>query len=93
MKELINVGNGALVISEEGGNIKIAISKKASLSAGGGDIAGIVTVEGEVEGAIVVKGKVGFDAGMKLLEAHSPPALVPIEEGARELGDSLIDKA
>lgn len=89
MKTLLNVGNGALVITEQGGNITISISKSAQV--GGGSVAGILTAEGE--GSITVKGKVGFDAGMKLLEAHSPAPLVAMEEAGQALADAALDKA
>jgi len=86
MKTLLNVGNGALVITEEAGDFTIAVSKAALV--GGGSVTGIVSLKGEAK--IVVKGKLAFDAGMKLLEAHSPAALVPIEQGAAAVVDGVL---
>jgi hypothetical protein len=89
MKTLLNAGNGALVITEQGGDFTFTFSEQAAL--GGGAAAGIVSVQGA--GSVVIKGKVGFDLAMKMIEAHSPAALVPIEQGAQALGDAAISNA
>lgn len=89
MKELLNIGNGLVVISEEAGKVTLAISGEESL--GGGQAAGILSAEGS--GKVQLSGKQAFDLGMKLLESHVPGALVPLLETARVLADALIDKA
>lgn len=89
MKELLNVGNGAFVISEQGGDFKFSLGGQAAL--GGGSVAGVLAVEGS--GSIVLKGRLGFDAAMKLIEAHSPPALVALEVGAAAVVDAVISGA
>lgn len=86
MKELLNLGNGAVVVSEQAGDFTLALSETAAL--GGGSAAGVVSVQGS--GSVILKGKMAFDLGMKLIEAHSPAALVPIEEGAAAIVDSTI---
>jgi hypothetical protein len=87
-KELLNLGEGKLVVSEEAGNFEVAIN--ASVEVGGGDAAGVVTAEGA--GKVVLHGKQAFDLGMKLLEAHSPAPIAAIEAGAAAIVDQVIDK-
>lgn len=87
-KELFNFGNGAVVLSEEAGVVTLSLSEQASL--GGGEAAGVISVQGS--GSVVLKGKVGFDLAMKLLEAHSPAAFVPIEVAAAAIVDAAIEK-
>lgn len=86
MKVLLNIANGALVLSEQGGDFTLAISDSAAL--GGGSASGIVSVQGS--GSLVLKGKLAFDLAMKVLEAHSPAALVPLEAGAAAVVDSAV---
>lgn len=85
-KQLLNLGNGVLVISEQGGSFTVGFSEKASL--GGGKAAGILSVQGE--GSLVLSGKQAFDLGMALIEAHSPAAFIPIEQGIQAAGDAAI---
>jgi hypothetical protein len=85
MKTLLNLGNGALVLTEEGGAFTLTFSDKAAL--GGGSAAGVVSVQGS--GSLVLEGKLAFDLGMKLLEAHSPAALVPLEAAAASIVDGV----
>lgn len=86
MRELFNIGNGAVVLSEQGGDFTLAFDK--DLVVGGGLAAGIVEIEGS--GKLVLKGKLAFDLGMKILEAHGPAALVPFEQGAAAIADGAI---
>lgn len=86
MKVLYNVGNGALVLSQQGGNFQLAFSEKAAL--GGGLAAGILSIQGE--GVILLQGKLGFDLGMKILESHSPGPLVPIEVAGAAIVDGVV---
>lgn len=86
MKELLNIGNGALILGEQGGDFTLTISEQAAL--GGGSAAGIVAAQGS--GSVILKGKLGFDLGMKLLEAHSPAAIVPLEVGAAAVVDAAV---
>jgi hypothetical protein len=86
MKVLLNALNGALVISENAGNITIALND--SVNVGGGKAAGIVSLQGQ--GSVVLEGKVAFDLGMAFAESHSPSILVPFEEGAQAAGDAAI---
>lgn len=88
MKELMNIGNGAVVLTEEAGEFTLSVNEQAAV--GGGQAAGIVSVEGS--GKLVLKGKLAFDLGMKILEAHSPAALVPFEEGAAAIADGAISQ-
>ena len=86
MKTLLNLGNGALVLSEQGGVFTLALTDSASL--GGGSAAGAISVSGS--GSVILQGKLAFDLGMKLLEAHSPAALVPLEAGAAAIVDGVV---
>lgn len=86
MKQLVSVGNGAVVLSEQAGDFTLSFNK--DLLVGGGLAAGIVEIEGS--GKLVLKGKMAFDLGMAILEAHSPAALVPLEVGAAAIADSAI---
>lgn len=88
MKVLLDIGHGALVLSEQGGDFTLTISETAAL--GGGQAAGIVSAQGS--GSLVLKGKVAFDLGMAVLKAHSPAALIPLEEGAQAIADAEISK-
>lgn len=87
MKEIMNIGNGAIVISEEGGTFTMAVNDQVAL--GGGSANGIVSLKGS--GTCVVKGKLAFDLAMAVLKAHSPAALVPIESGVQAIADAAID--
>lgn len=89
MKQLLNVGNGAIVISEDGGDFTLEVSETAAL--GGGQAAGIVAVQGS--GKVVLKGRVAFDLGVALIKAHAPAALQPVIDEAGKLADVAIDKA
>lgn len=89
MKTLLSLANGAFTITEQGGVFTISLNDKVSV--GGGKAAGIVSLQGA--GSIVLSGKQAFDLGMALLEAHSPAALVPIEEGAQAIADAAISEA
>lgn len=88
MKELLNLGNGLLVVSQQAGVLSIVINAKAQ--AGGGLAAGVVSVEDS--GSISLNEKQGFDLAMAILMAHSPAALVPFEKGAQAVADAAIDK-
>lgn len=87
-KILLNIGNGALVLSEQGGDFTLAVTDQVAL--GGGPAAGVVSAQGS--GAIVLKGKMAFDLGMALLEAHSPAAIVPLEQAVQAIADSAISQ-
>lgn len=88
MKELLNVGNGALVFTEQAGDFTLAFNKDAMV--GGGAAAGIIEMEGA--GKVVLKGKLAFDLGMKIVEAHSPAPLVAIEEAVQGVADAAISQ-
>lgn len=87
MKTLMNIGNGAVVLTEQGGDFSLAFDK--DLLVGGGAAAGIVEFEGS--GKIVLKGKMAFDLGMAILKAHSPAPFVALEEGAQAIADKAIN--
>lgn len=87
-KVLFNVGNGALILSEQGGDFSLQFSEQVSV--GGGVAAGVVAVQGS--GSVVLKGKMAFDLGMALLEAHSPAAIVPLEQAVQGIADSAISQ-
>ena len=86
MKTIFSVGNGVLTLTEQGGDFTLSINAKADL--GGGSAAGVVSVQDS--GSLVLKGKLAFDLGMALLEAHSPATLVPLEQGAAAVVDGVI---
>lgn len=89
MKEILNIGGGAVILSEQAGDFILAFNEQAAI--GGGAAAGIIQIQGA--GLVVLKGKMAFDLGMKLLEAHSPAALVPLEEGLKTIVDGAISGA
>ncbi len=89
MKTLVSLDGGVLVVQEEAGKFELAVND--AFVVGGGQAAGIVSVKGSA--SIVLSGKQAFDLGMALLKAHSPAALIPIEEGAQAIADAAIDKA
>lgn len=89
MKTLVSLGNGAFTITEEGGAFTVSFNEK--LAVGGGAASGILSLQGS--GSAVLSGKQAFDLGMKLLEAHSPAALVPFEQGAQAIADGAISGA
>lgn len=86
MKELLNLGGGAVVLSEQAGDFVLSINEKAAL--GGGSASGVVSVQGSA--SVVLKGKLAFDLGMQILEAHSPAAIVPLEQGIEAIADGAI---
>lgn len=88
MKVLFELAGGAVQVTEDAGNFALVVNK--DLLVGGGSAAGILELEGA--GKVVLKGKAAFDLGMKLLEAHSPAALVPLEQGVQAIADAAIDK-
>lgn len=88
MKVLLNLGNGALVLSEQAGVFTLALNAQAQV--GGGEAAGVVAVQGS--GSIVLNGKLAFDLGMKILEAHSPAAIVPLEQIVQGIADTAISQ-
>lgn len=87
-KVIFNIGNGALVLSEQGGDFTLALSDQVAV--GGGAASGIVSAQGS--GSIVLHGKQAFDLGMALLEAHSPAAVVPLEEAVQGIADAAISQ-
>lgn len=89
MKELMNIGNGAVILTEQGGDFTLSVNEQAAV--GGGAASGIVSVKGS--GSVVIKGKLAFDLGMKLLEAHSPAAIIPIEAAVQAIADGAISGA
>ncbi len=89
MKQLLNVGNGALVLNEEGGSLSLEFNE--SLLVGGGEAAGIISIKGS--GSVVLSGRQGLHLLLKAIEAHSPAALVPMEQAAEAIIDSAIAKA
>lgn len=89
MKTILSLLNGAFVITEQAGVFTISINE--SLVVGGGPAKGVISLAGT--GSVVVSGKQAFDLGMALLEAHSPSALVPIEEAAQAMADAAITSA
>ena len=86
MKTIFNLGNGAITLTEQAGQFTLAFNK--DLLAGGGKALGIVELEGS--GKLVLQGKVAFDLGMAILEAHSPAALLPLEEIGQAAADVAI---
>ena len=86
MKTLFNIGNGAITLTELAGAFTLTFDK--DLLAGGGAALGIISIEGS--GKIVMQGKLAFDLGMRILEAHSPAALVPLEVGGQAIADAEI---
>lgn len=86
MKTIFNLGNGLLVLTEQGGIFTLTLTGKATL--GGGAVAGVVSAQGA--GSIVISGKQAFDLGMSILEAHSPAALVAIEQAGQAMADVAI---
>jgi hypothetical protein len=89
MKTLLSLANGAFTITEEGGVFTFSFNDQAAL--GGGEAAGVASVKGS--GSLVLSGKQAFDLGMKLLEAHSPAAMVPLEQGVQAVADAAIADA
>lgn len=89
MRTLLNLGDGALVITEEGGDVTLAVSKTEAV--GGGKAADILEAEGS--GKIVFKsGTVGLKLAVAFVEAHSPAAIVPFEEEAAVLAEAAVAK-
>ena len=86
MKTLLNLGNGIFVITEQGGVFTFTLTDSISLESGPAE--GVLKAQGA--GSLVLSGKQAFDLGMELLKAHSPAALVPIEQIAQSIADSTI---
>lgn len=86
MKTLLNLGNGALVVSQDSGKLKVTVSKAATL--GGGKAAGIVSAEGE--GSVVIDEIQGFELLKALVEAHVPAALAPAIDAGATLAEGAI---
>ena len=89
MKTLASLFAGAVTITEQAGVVKLNFNDSASL--GGGAAAGWLAISGQA--SIVLNGKQDFDLIMATIEAHSPAALVPIEQGAQTVGDAAIANA
>jgi hypothetical protein len=89
MKTLVNIGNGALVVTENAGQFVVAVSESASL--GGGEAAGIVSVKGEatatVDGTVALKLAEAF-ANSKL-PASIEPIASAVEGAVNEVVTSL----
>lgn len=86
MKTLFSILNGAFTVTEDGGNVTLSINESANV--GGGAAAGIIALQGS--GSVVLKGKLAFDLGLKVAEADSPSAIVPLEVAAGAVVDSAI---
>ncbi len=86
MKTLLNLGGGALVVTQDQGQLKVAISKSAAV--GGGKAAGIVSAEGE--GAVVLNELQGLQLLKAVIEAHVPAALDPAIDAGEALAEGAI---
>lgn len=89
MKQLLNLGNGALVINEDAGSIILELAEQ--ISVGGGEAAGVIQVKGA--GSVVLSGKQALHLVMKVLEAHSPAAIVPAEQAVEAIADAALSQA
>lgn len=87
-KILLDIGNGVVVLSEEGGNFTLTINAEAQL--GGGKASGIISAKDA--GSVTLHGKQVFDLGMAILEAHSPAPVVPLEQAVQAIADNAIDQ-
>jgi hypothetical protein len=76
MKTIASFAGGAIVLTEDAG--VFALSVDESVSVGGGEVAGIVKVQGK--GSVVLDAALGLKLGEALLNAHLPPALVPLAQ-------------
>jgi hypothetical protein len=81
-----DLGSGVVAVTESEGKISVGITE--AVAVGGGEAAGLVSISGNA--SLVLSAKQAFDLGMALLEAHSPAAVVPLEEGAAAIVDSEL---
>jgi hypothetical protein len=74
MKTLLNLGNGAVTVTEEQLVVTLAINEQASI--GGGQAAGIVKVAGA--GSTVLNGPLAIQLAFALINPHVPAFALPI---------------
>lgn len=77
---------GAVTITEQGGVVKLNFNDSGNL--GGGNAAGWLQVSGQA--SVVLNGKQDFDLLASVIEAHSPSAIVPLEQAGQAAVDAGI---
>lgn len=77
-KQLLNYENGLVLVTEDQGKISLHINGQL----GGGSAAGIVAGQG----SITLDGELGLKLAIALLNAHLPPALLPIAQLVENAG-------
>jgi hypothetical protein len=73
MKTLYSAANGAITVTEDQG--KISLNFDESLNVGGGDAAGIVSIQGK--GSICLNGAQGLTLAAAFINAHIPAQMKP----------------
>lgn len=86
MKTLLSLAGGAVVLTEQAGVFTLAFDEK--LSVGGGEAAGIVSVQGQ--GFLVLSGAQAVKLLGTIAMAHSPASLIPLEAGAVTMAEGAI---
>ena len=74
MKTLLNVANGAVIVTED--NLVVTLTFAESASLGGGQAAGIVKVAGN--GSVVANGPLAIQLGFALINPHVPAFALPL---------------
>jgi len=90
MKTIYSVQNGAITITEDAGVFSLNISEKASV--GGGEVAGIVKVQGE--GSVQLDAATALKLGEALLNSHLPSSvqsLAAVIEGVANQAIAAIE--
>ena len=72
MKTLLSLLGGALLVTEEAGVVTLSFDE----ALGGGAAAGVL----KGSGSLVLNGEQGLQLGVNLMNAHLPPALLPLAQ-------------
>lgn len=86
MKTIASYANGAVTLVEDQGVISLNIDE--SISAGGGQAAGIVKIQGK--GSVVLDGQMGLKLGENLLNAHLPTTVQPLAQVVEGIANQAI---
>lgn len=75
-KQILNLANGAVVLSEDAGVFTLTISEQAEV--GGGEAKGLLKAQGS--GSVVLDAMGGLKLGEALLNAHLPMQAQPLAQ-------------
>lgn len=89
MKTLLSLMGGALVLTEHAGTFTLSFND--TLSVGGGQAAGILSIKGQ--GSIELSGKQAFDLLATIVESHVPGPVAAAIEAGKVLADGAIEGA